>query len=232
MDRHASNAYLQEVLRQARIGLWSFEGIRRLSAKKTRLEKLLTEVTSAVKGSPSIEQRADILRLSGRVAAVNARIVMNLQSFLAASGVISAIFWPNQRWGTKAERRMRERRGRELRFLVGMPEKCALRYVPGGVDDTRGGLLHVDEIIDDAVNLNPGGRIDTFVIGRFEDGESMLGSHAVRAFDETGMHLFVGSRDSDLRKIALEMYSTTRALREENRLTVVQLKENSSPGGV
>lgn len=232
MDRHASNAYFQEVLRQARIGLWSLESVRRLSVKKSKIEMRLTSTVSEGEAILSAKQRDEIARLNESLTQVTTRMVLYLQSFVAASGVISAIFWPNPKWGTGAEKKARAKRGRDLRGLAGMPEDAALRYVPGSVDDVRGGLLHLDEMIDDAIALNPGKRVDTLIAMRTTGTTGMLGSGAVRAFDETTLHLYVGNRDTDLTKIAVEMHALLLSMKVTTKVGIIKLRPDAKPGGL
>ena len=59
----------------------------------------------------------------------------------------------------------------------------------------------------------------------------MRGIAAVRKLDEAAAHIYVGSRDSDLPRIAMEMGVLLLCLKEETRVTFVRRKADSSSGG-
>ena len=205
MDPHARNAYMAELAWQCQIAVTSFTALKaELAARKVAAESL-RHFVGGKSGLLDAQDKERADELLGQAQGRTIRSLMYLQSFLAAVGIVSEIFWPNTTRGTQAERRARETRGKYLRDWGGLRDDSPLHFAAGRANDIRGGLLHIDEMIDSAVSVAPGKRVSRFDIGHFDELEEWTASDTVRSLDEKSLVFTVRARASNLRDIDIEV---------------------------
>ncbi len=211
MNRHAINAFMSEIRWQSQIAIWCYDELRNDIALRRRHLKGMNEFLATMPETLADftpEDRKKAETMAEEISTTTIRTLMHLQGFLAAAGVISEIFWPNITKGAPVEIRARERRSRELRSRTKTADDSALRFRPGGADDARGGLLHVDEMIDNALAVGHSQRVDRFMLGSFEGMAESFGwnpSQAVRALDDEKLILAVRARQTDLTAVDAEV---------------------------
>jgi hypothetical protein len=231
MGRFAWNAYATELRNQAQIGTWAYAALQGTIRRRQRLVRRVLGIFETTKGAPGPKEAAEIERLSRKAAVLTIRLLMYLQTFLASAGIISTLLWPSSKRGTPAEVRARSHRAEELRRIAGAGKEMAIRFKPGGLDDVRGALLHIDEMIDDVVVLHPGERVEVFGIGGAAGAGLPPASWSVRSLDEDAMILRVMGRESKLKPQAIEMMAILMALRQSSRVSILKLSEASSQTG-
>lgn len=171
MNWHAVNAYLSEIRWQSQIAVRSFEGLKNeISLRRRKMQELADFAADKPSGRDRLAP-GDLQRMEGLYEDISTsmvRTLMHLQGILASTGIISEVFWPNTTRGAGVELRARQRRAEEMRRRTRAQDDSALRYRPGGADDARGGLLHIDEMIDRALALTGSRRVERFYLGSFD----------------------------------------------------------------
>lgn len=231
MNRSARNAYAREVQWQAQIAAWSFEALESALGARTRaLESLVKLLKPGTDEIPK-EKRAEASGFYAEAEKQLVRALMELQSMYVAVGVLSAIFWPNVKFGSPAEIGLRKRRAEFLRRWMKMPDEPYFKIVPWGATDLRGGLSHADEVLDVSVAHAGVGRVDLFAIGEFAPETDPYPLHAVRRLDPESMLLTVGGgRSADLRRLYAEVKAIAETFVPVRRITLARLPTNG-PGG-
>jgi hypothetical protein len=154
------------------------------------------------------EQQAFAQRYIAPLGNTTGPILGEVQSFLAATGVIASILWPSQRpfhGEPAAAVAARVHRGGELRQLLDVRDDSILRARTGGREDARGGFLHFDEMIDEFTQERRDGTFVSFDIGSEAEGTAMRRPNAIRWLDEDTLHLWVNGREANLREIKNEL---------------------------
>lgn len=135
-------------------------------------------------------------------------ILAEVQSFLAATGVVASIFRPSRRTGrgvTAESLEMRLQRGAELCQRLNVSDNSILRMRTGGEEDARGGFLHFDEMIDEFMQTRAVESFVAFDIGSEAEGTAAGRDNAVRWLDENTLELWVNGRRANLRELKGEL---------------------------
>jgi hypothetical protein len=220
MERNARSAYLTEVAWQCQIAMWSFASLKKEIAKRKESMRAFRELLESKQGVLRGADEENGLATIDRAREQTVRSLMYLQSMLAAVGIISEIFWPNTKWGTRAERRAREARGRYLRDRGKISDGSPLHFAPGGARDTRGGLLHIDEMIDNLIVMAPGERVARFDLGDFREIDGWSATGTVRSLDEESYELTVRARASNLQQLNDEVARVFGSLHTRTNIRV------------
>lgn len=201
--------YLMELKFQ---GSAAVSAVRSLESKLAERRSLAAEFRRASRDEyvPPLEQEQQAFAQRYVVPLANTAgpILAEVQSFLAATGVIASIFWPSQRRGrgvSAASFEARLRRGSELRQLLGVLENSILGARTGGEEDARGGFLHFDEMIDEFMRSSSEGTFVSFDIGSEAEGTAARRQNAVRWLDENSLELWVNARRANLRELKAEL---------------------------
>lgn len=151
------------------------------------------------------------------------RILTRLQSALAAAGVVSMILWPSER-GSSQDVKRRRQRGQELRRMLGIGDDSPLRVQHHRSNDARGGLLHVDEMLEDYLDRHPGREVRPLSIGVLESAEGWNPDGAVRTLDEETLILRVNGRTCDLKVLKQALWELASKVTVNARVSVVRYR--------
>lgn len=230
LDAHAREAYLEEVRQQCHIAHWALEDLRKvLERQASSIRRGAFLVEKWPDEQPSDDDLAEAGRLAQQVGNDNVRALGLLQQMLAAAGVLFWLLWPSTKYGTPSSRALRAERAAELRAFLDIDESSPLHSIPGGSEDVRGALLHVDEMIDEAVAS--GERpIVTFALGTLDEAEAKPGAGVVRILDDKRMIARIGGRTTNLEAIDAELARVRSKIHVDATVRFVRRKRVETGG--
>jgi hypothetical protein len=188
----------------------AFKSLERRVAERRELAR---EVAAQIRdGVPPLQLEQEAFEAKVRaIANAVGPILGDIQSFLAAVGVIESILWPSearQRRESDGEVQARVERGRAIRDLLGVENTSPLQTTNRGEDDARGGLLHFDEMIDGFIREGGAGKYVSLEIGSAAERTAVLRAGAIRWLDEDTLELWVYGRHRNLREVETALRAT------------------------
>jgi hypothetical protein len=194
--------YLAEIRIQLSAANAAFVSLEARIAKRKEVARRISRILAAGGPPPLTLEREEFEGLVRELANQPPRILSDVQGFLAAIGVIAKLLWPSPvRRGGASEEKVAKRlaRGESLRRLLEVDPESVLKIRGGNEEDVRGGMLHFDEMLDDALDSGGSGPIETFYVGSSKEGTMPEPKKAIRRFDEDSLELWVGDRRGELR---------------------------------
>ncbi len=184
----------------------------RIADRKAIFSEIAGELKAG--GPPPIKVEQEAFRRKVQKSAnLAGPILGDVQSFLAAVGVVESILWPSEahyRDETAADRAARIERGKTIRNLLRVPDGSPLETTTRGEDDARGGMLHFDEMIDEMVRGRGAQGNVSLEIGSAERGTATRRDEAIRWLDEDTLELWVGGRHRNLRDVHKALFDTLK----------------------
>ena len=233
MEQPALSTYANEIVYQRQIAQWAFRAMQEAMAAHS---VAIRRVHELVAGRPG--PLPDAVTASTRPVMLDAikasvRGLMALQSMLTSAGIVSWILWPNpKKYGSEPEDRRRRRvaRGDVLRAMLDVPDDSPLHVIPKGADDVRGGLLHVDEILDDYVARFPDQGVDSFAFGTLDPALGWDPAKVVRVLDDSRWVARIGDRQIELTHIDSELSRVANRLRADLKVTTLEIPRMGGGG--
>ncbi len=204
MDRNLETAFGMEVRFQAVCAEKAFEAIEQCLARRRELTQEIARLEPYVEHGLTAERDALLARSQDMVNETGLTL-LHLQAFLSAAGVLSSVFWPSLVHATAAERKARVERSACLRGRFEVGDESPLHIRTGKSGDARGGLLHVDEMLEDYAARHRSDALTILDVGRSESRDGWDPDGALRTLDEVTMVLRVNGRSCDLLKLRDEI---------------------------
>jgi hypothetical protein len=199
------------------------------------LRRQIADRTSAIiheGGPPPLEaEQREFRSLFVDQIAATGHILGDIQNVIAAAGIVASILWPDRphRKLTEEQSREREARGTNLRTKLGVDGDSLLNYKLAREKDVRGGLLHVDEMIEEISWEQGGDSLLTFVSGPISTIPKEVLDSTVRWFDEENYVLHVKDRELPLRVLLGEVRQIGRHLRLQAKVRLQLTKPGAPP---
>ena len=205
------NPYSFELRLQFSAASSAFKSLEARIAERKRIAAKIQLIHRNGGPSPLAMERDEFRGLVDSMVNLVGPILGDVQSFLAAVGVVSSILWPADRpFGKESSDSVQKRVaiGAEIRKLVGVSDDSILNASTGKGRDIRGGLLHFDEMMNAFRSTHPEGDFVSFDIGSAKNGTAVRRGEAVRWLDEDTLDLWVNGRDGNLRELLEELQRT------------------------
>lgn len=202
--------YSIELRFQAAAATTAYKSLERRVAERKELTREVATILRAGIPPLKLEREAFEAKVKAIGNAV-APILGDVQSYLAAVGVIESILWPSEaRQGSESEGDVQARvdRGQAIRDLLDAPVSSPLQTTNRGEDDARGGLLHFDEMIDAYVRAETPKKYVSLEIGSAAERTAVLREGAIRWLDEDTLELWVAGRHRNLREVQEALRAT------------------------
>jgi hypothetical protein len=208
--------FVSEILLQISAAESAFRSLERNLEVRKDLGKRISEIDRAGGPQPLELEQRQYGQLIADIANIAGPILGDIQSFLAAVGIISDVLWPSplRRKGvTTAMMENRVARGARIRLTLSVSEESSLRIRTGGSEDARGDFLHFDQMVEEYSRTHPGPTLVTFDIGSSATGTDVDRSRAIRRLDEDSLDLWVKERSSNLRGLLQELRQISSRIR-------------------
>jgi hypothetical protein len=208
----------------------AFSNLERLLAERRSLMDRVSEIVRAGGPQPlQLEQEAFAnLNLDAGNRLVD--ILLYLEAYLVAAGSISGLLFPSHRDVPTGSVERRSRRAELLRDQLAVTEDSPLRIRPTSDGDARGGLVHIDEMIDVYGSGQPEADVFPFEVGR----EAVRGERTpwtfLRFLDDSTIVLKVGDRTANLRQIRDEIRRIGARIQVSASLTLLMTDRPVPPG--
>ncbi len=217
-------AYAIEIRIQGSAAEASFQSLERHLAERRTLGKRISQINRDGGPLPLQLERAEFEKLFRDFGNLIGPILGDIQSFLAAVGIVASILWPSiqpRRGVTKERIAHRMGRAQEIRQILSVSENSPIRTRTRGRDDARGGLLHFDEMVEEFIATHPSRKVVTFDIGSSRAGTDSGRSDAIRWLDEDTLDLWVNGRRSNLREVREGLQQTLSHLNISGRVDYI-----------
>lgn len=228
-------AYAGEIRIQGAAAEAAFQSLESHLAERRALGRRISQISQDGGPPPLQLERAQFEKLFSDFANLIGPILGDIQSFLAAVGIIASILWPSTqvRKGVPKERiASRISRAQEIRRILSISEDSPIRTRTGGQEDARGGLLHFDEMVEEFIAAQSSRKVVTFDIGSSLAGTDSGRSDAIRWLDEDTLDLWVNGRRSNLREVREGLRQAVSHVNINARVSYIFTKAPLPPGAV
>ncbi|MCI4357716.1 MAG: hypothetical protein L3J95_05065 [Thermoplasmata archaeon] len=227
--------YALEIRLQGAAAKVAFDRLEAELAARSRLGEEVRRIRDQGGPPPLQAEQEEYASLLRQMANKVPRILEALQSFLAAAGIISMTLWPDTRSrpGLSSEDlAARKSRGEQLRQLLELSDESPIHLLRRKATDPRGGLLHVDEMLDEVTMGSAPDTVVTFQVGRLSDRSGWAPESTVRWLDEQTLIVHVNERETGLRPILDEITRIARHIQVTGKEALLWGNRPREDGGL
>jgi hypothetical protein len=208
----------------------AYTNLERLLGERQSLMDRGSEIVRAGGPGPLQLEQENFANLQRDAADRLVDILLYLEAYLVAAGSISGLLFPTRRDDPPGSALRRARRAEHLRGQLDVAEDSPLRIRATSGGDVRGGLVHIDEMIDVYGSAQGQADVLPFEVGREAVRGERIPGNFLRFLDDSTMVLKVGDRVANLRETRDEIRRIAGRIQLSATLSLLMTDQEVPPG--